>query len=276
MKIAELERVSGVHRSTIHHYLNVGLLPRPRVAGPKLHLFGGDHASRLEEIQTLRTRGWSIAKIREHLSRPTVKTRPRLSKADASAGPRVQILREATRLFAERGYHDVRLIDIARALGIGKATIYRYFPSKQALFVDCVENVRFTLVPKQARDQSMNQTKLQDQGRQRALAVLHNFAAYRTMNHLLGSLSHGGDAELAARAKVELHAMITNAEPLLRKLMAMNQTRGGDSELMAYMLWGALMGAGERLGLDGKYTLDQVLDAYLAFTNFGLFGRKKG
>ncbi|MBZ5710733.1 MerR family DNA-binding transcriptional regulator [Nannocystis pusilla] len=40
MKIAELSRVSGTHRSTIHHYLDLGLLPRPETLGPRLHHFG--------------------------------------------------------------------------------------------------------------------------------------------------------------------------------------------------------------------------------------------
>src|SRR6185503_17591411 len=69
MKIAELARVSGAHRSTIHHYLNVGLLPRPRVVGPRLHWFGAEHVAKLRDIQALRDRGWSLARIRAHLAR---------------------------------------------------------------------------------------------------------------------------------------------------------------------------------------------------------------
>jgi hypothetical protein len=35
------------------------------------------------------------------------------------------------------------------------------------------------------------------------------------------------------------------------------------------MLWGALMGAGDRLGQDGRYSRAQVLEVYLDFVAHG-------
>ena len=43
------------------------------------------------------------------------------------------ILSAALRIFAERGYGGARMEDIADAAGIGKGTLYVYFPSKLAL-----------------------------------------------------------------------------------------------------------------------------------------------
>jgi AcrR family transcriptional regulator len=274
MKIADLEGASGVHRSTIHHYLNVGLLPAPRALGPKLHLFGPDHVSRLKEIQRLRASGWGLARIRTHLAeRHRVEVRPDTCQEERhSDGTRQRIVERATPLFAERGYDGVRLSDVARELGIGKATIYRYFPNKQALFVDCVEKVRFTLIPKEARDMNDSRENFAEQGRHRALGVLANFAAFRTLSNLLGSVAHGRDLELARRARAELHSMVTNAEPLLRRMIEAKQIRPVDPELLAYMLWFSLMGAGERLLLDGKLTQSEVLEAYLEFVLQGMGG----
>jgi AcrR family transcriptional regulator len=45
-----------------------------------------------------------------------------------------EILEAATSLFAEYGYSDAVTQLLADKLGVGKGTIYRYFPSKQALF----------------------------------------------------------------------------------------------------------------------------------------------
>ncbi|GAB3052934.1 hypothetical protein GCM10027079_18790 [Sediminivirga luteola] len=47
---------------------------------------------------------------------------------------RREIVEAAWRLFAERGYHTVRVADIAAACGTSSPTIHYYFPTKQAIF----------------------------------------------------------------------------------------------------------------------------------------------
>lgn len=48
---------------------------------------------------------------------------------------REAILAAAAELFARRPYHDVQMDDVARQAGVGKATLYRYFPSKEELYL---------------------------------------------------------------------------------------------------------------------------------------------
>ncbi|MFA5863993.1 MAG: TetR/AcrR family transcriptional regulator [Phycisphaerae bacterium] len=48
---------------------------------------------------------------------------------------REEILEAATSIFARRGYSKTDLQVVADMLGVGKGTIYRYFPSKRALFL---------------------------------------------------------------------------------------------------------------------------------------------
>jgi AcrR family transcriptional regulator len=50
-----------------------------------------------------------------------------------------EILDAATRLFAERGFADADVQEIANELQIGKGTVYRYFPSKSELFLAAVD-----------------------------------------------------------------------------------------------------------------------------------------
>jgi AcrR family transcriptional regulator len=52
---------------------------------------------------------------------------------------REEILDAAARVFAARGYPHTDVQIIADALGVGKGTIYRYFPSKDALFLAAVD-----------------------------------------------------------------------------------------------------------------------------------------
>jgi AcrR family transcriptional regulator len=52
---------------------------------------------------------------------------------------REQILDAAAKTFAELGYADTDVQIVADTLGIGKGTIYRYFPSKSELFLAAVD-----------------------------------------------------------------------------------------------------------------------------------------
>ena len=51
------------------------------------------------------------------------------------AGLRQNILRRAEDIFTRHDYHEVLMEDVAQACGVAKGTVYRYFPSKRALYV---------------------------------------------------------------------------------------------------------------------------------------------
>lgn len=51
----------------------------------------------------------------------------------------------ATQLFAEHGFSDAMTQELADRLGVGKGTIYRYFPSKRELFLAAADRVMRTL-----------------------------------------------------------------------------------------------------------------------------------
>ena len=50
-----------------------------------------------------------------------------------------EILDVAARLFAARGYRNTDVQVVADELGVGKGTIYRYFPTKRELFLGAVD-----------------------------------------------------------------------------------------------------------------------------------------
>lgn len=52
---------------------------------------------------------------------------------------REEILDAAARVFAARGYADTEVQQVADALGVGKATVYRHFPTKEALFLAALD-----------------------------------------------------------------------------------------------------------------------------------------
>lgn len=54
---------------------------------------------------------------------------------------REEILDAAARLFARRGYSDANVQELADLLEVGKGTVYRYFPTKEALFLAAVDRM---------------------------------------------------------------------------------------------------------------------------------------
>ena len=66
----------------------------------------------------------------------------------AAADRREQILREAMRCFASNGFRGTTTREIAAAVGITEAALYRYFPSKQSLY-DAIVDARISALPLQ-------------------------------------------------------------------------------------------------------------------------------
>jgi len=54
--------------------------------------------------------------------------------ADSHAAARLRVLETAERLFREYGYQKTTVADIARALGMSPANVYRFYESKRAIF----------------------------------------------------------------------------------------------------------------------------------------------
>lgn len=53
---------------------------------------------------------------------------------------REQILKVASELISRKSYHDVTVDEIASAVGVAKGTIYLYFPSKERLYLEILED----------------------------------------------------------------------------------------------------------------------------------------
>src|SRR5436190_9545007 len=64
----------------------------------------------------------------------------RRSKTEPTPGPkRDALLRAAIDVFAERGYFNAQVADVARAAGVAAGTVYLYFRSKDDLLISIFE-----------------------------------------------------------------------------------------------------------------------------------------
>src|SRR5919201_431500 len=52
------------------------------------------------------------------------------------AGRRVELTRQAARLFAQKGYHGTSIGDLAAAMGVQKASLYSHIASKEDLLYE--------------------------------------------------------------------------------------------------------------------------------------------
>lgn len=157
MKISELEKISGIPRSTIHHYVNYGLLHRPLKTGSTMAQYDYSHVKRLEAIQRIKMDYLKSAKtsripldyikhkLSEHYS--IVKTKfggtefPARKNGEKIRKRKEEIIEATLKLYAHRGYYLTNIRDITKAVGISSPTFYRYFKDKRELFVEIIEYV---------------------------------------------------------------------------------------------------------------------------------------
>lgn len=68
-----------------------------------------------------------------------------------------QIISEATRLFSSRGYDKVTTKDLATSCGVSEPALYRYFPSKEAIYDVVLSSLESRLQVKELFDRLENE-----------------------------------------------------------------------------------------------------------------------
>lgn len=141
LTISELERATGMTRSTIYYYINKGLLPPAQKASATRSMYHRSHVELLQEIARLKEEGLELKEIEDRLA-------DRVEEAAADAGDivarhneqtRSAILEAAARRFADLGYEKTRISDICREVGVTSQVLYGNFPSKRHLFIACFQ-----------------------------------------------------------------------------------------------------------------------------------------
>ncbi|MGW5351253.1 TetR/AcrR family transcriptional regulator, partial [Streptomyces sp. NPDC004031] len=64
-----------------------------------------------------------------------------MNSTNSALSRRDQILREAARLFAERGFHGVGVDEIGAAVGISGPGLYRHFAGKDAMLAELLVGI---------------------------------------------------------------------------------------------------------------------------------------
>jgi AcrR family transcriptional regulator/predicted DNA-binding transcriptional regulator AlpA len=141
LTISQLERDTGVGRSTIYYYISEGLLPPAQKASATRAVYDQTHVDLLGAIATMKAAGLGLKEIRGRLAgRVAAATENGTDLvAQQSEEIRAAILDAAARSFAQRGYEKTRITDICKAVGVTAQLLYSHFPSKKHLFIACYE-----------------------------------------------------------------------------------------------------------------------------------------
>ena len=161
-----------------------------------------------------------------------------------------EIVQATRRLFDERGVRDAQIEDIARAVGINRAIVYRHFTGKEEIFaltlVDYLEELRAALL---AAD-------LPDAGSpERLAAVVGAFVEYGVGHPAFVDCAHalmrrrGPELfdEISEGALFRLGRAMTGAMAPLRQVFedgnASGELRVADPALLANLFYGTGLGA---------------------------------
>ncbi|MCL5736702.1 MAG: TetR family transcriptional regulator, partial [Actinobacteria bacterium] len=140
LSISELERESGMPRTTIYHYLKIGLLSHAQRVGGGPAVYSTQHLARLKQIHRLKEQGLTLEELRTRLDEVVEDEASNVDLvAEQNQATRALIVETAAAQFSEKGYRNTKMSDIAAAAGIGPLTLYRHFAAKRELFIEVVD-----------------------------------------------------------------------------------------------------------------------------------------
>lgn len=141
LTIGELERASGVPRSTIYFYVREGILPEAQKAAASRAIYTDRHLALLMEVVRLKGKGLALPDIKERIAAQIALAGSSEVNLVAEQNEQVRhsILVAAARLFAGRGYKRTRVADIMKEASVTPQVFYAHFPSKLDLFVESYE-----------------------------------------------------------------------------------------------------------------------------------------
>ena len=117
---------------------------------------------------------------------------------------REEIIDAAIEVFAESGYHDAGVADIAKRVGIGHSTFYRHFENKRAILDEVINTVieRLTaaLAAENAPEAANSETEYRDQSARIAAALAEISRNLREVRLLLIA---AGSNEIDMRQRID-------------------------------------------------------------------------
>jgi AcrR family transcriptional regulator/predicted DNA-binding transcriptional regulator AlpA len=258
LKISDLEKISGIGRSTIHYYLREGLLSPPRRTGKTMAYYHAGHVEELRRIRELQDEGYPLTIIKEIRDGSRAWIEVGGPETAPSADRKLQIMEKAVEVFARKGYHKARISDITRAVGLGHSTFYLYFPSKKALFIECVDQV-FQAMFSGVWEEIKHEKDPVKRMRMRAEVVLKSHPQFIDILQVLhGTMEE--DPRLESKRRDIYASVAKTVQRDIIKAMEEGIIKPINTEIASYMMVGWLETAPLLMGTGKGYTADDMLD----------------
>lgn len=289
IKIAELAQLSGVSKSTVHHYMNIGLLHPPKKLGLNLSVYDWTHLSKLKQIRELReNQKLPLSKIKELLKNEDLHSvltsqedkaeslilaldeEKRATKARKSEMKRIEIIDVAIALFSKKGYEKTTIEIIADSLHMAKSTVYLYFESKEELFRECIERLTVVAVPEETWEEIRREKNALSRLKKRGLAFHRAFPSYKGILTMTRAALGDDNRKLAEKARNTLSLMTRPMAKDLRRGMVDGMFRNIDDELVAHFILAMGEGLGCRLMIDSRYTIERGLEIMFDILTHGI------
>jgi len=257
LRMSDLEKITGINRRTIHYYLAQGLMTQPLRTGKTMAYYSHTHVDELRTIKGLREQGYPVALIRNMMKKERVEEE--VAQYDESlSNRRQQIIDNAVDVFARVGYHKAKISDITGSLGLSPSSIYLYFPSKKALFMECVDQVfhsMFSDVVEKIEREKHPLRRLSLRGE----VVIKSHSQFIDILQVLRN-TFEEDPYLEAKRK-QMYDLIR--EPVKKNLQW--AVREGlfpplNVDIVSYILIGLLETAQLLFGLEDRFTIEEFLD----------------
>ena len=263
LTITDLERTSGVPRSTVYYYVREGLLPTAQKAAASRAIYSDQHLALLRDIEGLKEQGLSLQAIKDRLA-PKIQAARETDVdlvAEQNEQARQAILTAAARLFVRKGYKRTRVADIIKEVGVTPPVFYGHFASKQALFVEA-----FGVFVSWMRRFLESRLADEPDPAAREIARTHGYLGVQTLSPDLMALVRSEalheDEDDALRKAVE-RSYKDMTQDTLDDLESERRRAGttlpASDELMAYGLLGGVENIVMRASWDGRYSRGDVL-----------------
>ncbi|MDY6796069.1 MAG: MerR family transcriptional regulator [Actinomycetota bacterium] len=257
--ISDLEKMTGVGRSTIHHYLRKGLLAPPQRTARTMAYYGPEQVEQLKTIRRLRKEGYSLSLIKKMVVKDK-RVEPEAGGAGARPDRKQQIMKEAVTVFAGKGYHKTRVSDITQAVGVGYSTFYLYFPSKKELLLEYVDDILHAMFS-DVIEELKNENDPLKRIRKGAEVAITSHPEFLDILSVLRSTVED-DPRLKAKRWEIYEYIVEHVQRDLQKAIKFKLIPPTDVEMVAYTLViGVLETATLLQGGDGDFDAGRLLDA---------------